>query len=100
MDTQPNDKPAVAMTCGNCLFHVRANAEQENQPEAVKCTIRAPVAGKYLAKMDATARCTYWTDAETLAQPLRHLAPPSQLVPFVPTFQPETNGAKAEGGAA
>ncbi len=88
MDTQPNNKPAVAMTCGNCFFHVRAKAGQAKQPEEVKCTIRPPARIRQsLAQTYALARCPYWTDAETLAQPLRRLAPP------------ETTGAKAEGGA-
>lgn len=72
--------PDTPRNCSTC-FHVFEPQTDGKKTVPLKCTLRPPTASR--AGWPTTvpgARCTFWTDERTLAQPFRHLCPgePSQ----------------------
>ena len=72
--------PDTPRNCSTC-FHVFEPPTDGKKAVSLKCALRPPTATK--AGRPATlptARCSFWTDADTLEQPYRHLCPgePSQ----------------------
>ena len=72
-----SDTPRNCSTC----FHVFEPPTDGKKTVQLKCALKPPTATKAGRPGTLpTARCSFWTDERTLAQPFRHLCPgePSQ----------------------
>ncbi len=67
--------PDTPRNCSTC-FHVFEPQTDGKKAVQLKCALKPPTATKAgRPNTFPTARCTFWTDAVTLAQPYRHLCP-------------------------
>lgn len=73
-----NTNATRAATCANCFFHFAATTRARNgKPRTCTyCGIRPPTSSGRFPETFDCARCTYWTNADTQAQPFHYLAPP------------------------
>ena len=67
--------PDTPRNCSTC-FHVFEPPTDGKKATPLKCTLRPPTASRAgWPNTVSTARCSFWTDADTLEQPYRHLHP-------------------------
>ena len=71
--------PDTPRNCSTC-FHVFEPQTDGKKAVSLKCALKPPTATKTgRPNTFPTARCTFWTDERTLAQPFRHLCPGEQV---------------------